>query len=197
MSRWLQLAEQADARISAPDNRDVRDNSPVLTPNVPNVTNVLALETPNSDVERAAIMEHDGNLSRSEAERLAGMNCPVAPTIEPGPGAAAEAWHAWLTHLLKQYRHHGDKAASLAFGVMLNRWHRLHRTETDSARCAGCENVLSESKVLDLPDGARVHNQPDCECLLAYGDKWQGVAVAGLADFGIHFRGDPAASTGS
>jgi hypothetical protein len=74
MSRWLQIAEQADERISLADKRDNRDDSPGLVPIVPFVSSVHSKEPTRNDPERAAIMEFDGDLSREEAERLAALS---------------------------------------------------------------------------------------------------------------------------
>ena len=55
----------------------------------------------------------------------------------------------------------------------------------DPAHCAGCKSLLSGCETLLLPHGSRVHIDNDWKYLRAYGQRWRGEAVKGLAQLGI------------
>jgi uncharacterized protein (DUF1330 family) len=94
MSRWLQIAEQDDWQISKRDTSDNRDNSPTPAPNVASVTNVRVGEVA-ADEAGSPTKQFDDQFRHP---------------MEPGPGAADDAWRKWREHLVRLYRHHGDRA---------------------------------------------------------------------------------------
>jgi hypothetical protein len=187
MSRWLKIAERAGWRYSIQDNSANSDNGIDLEPNVTIGTNVTASIRSDRNIEHGDGMKFDGGLSRGKADRSVNLSDgPACTILEPSPGAPAETWHVWGRQLLGMYSHHGDNARTMAFGVILNRWHQLYHNTPDKALCAGCGAVLSGSAELKLPNGARVHyHQADCSCLVSYGEKWQGEALHGLAQIGL------------
>ena len=83
--------------------------------------------------------------------------------------------------------HSRDEAERLAFGEMLLEWHRRHGARPDPNRCAGCGDELPSNGGLTLSDGARVHfdGVRGVNCIIAYGRKWRGAAVAAVRDLGI------------
>ena len=79
-------------------------------------------------------------------------------------------------------------AESLAFGDCLMEWHRRCAQQPDTNRCAGCGEVLPNGIGLVVDRGAvRVHFDVvrGFDCLIAYGRRWRGAAVAGLHDLGL------------
>jgi hypothetical protein len=78
-------------------------------------------------------------------------------------------------------------AERLAFGEMILEWHRRYGARPDPHRCAGCgDDMLSEGG-LALSDGARVHFDAvrGVGCIITYGQKWRGAAVAALRELGF------------
>lgn len=175
MSRWLQIAEQARWRTRARDIRDNRDNSPIPVPNVPSVPSVRASEM-SADKAGSPTKQFDGQIRHH---------------MEPGPGATDDAWRNWRGHLLQQYRRHGDRATGVVEGELMLRWHQLYGRPSVEGQCAGCGGALRRFPTLELPGGVMVHyKKTNLNCLLAYGDKWQGAAAAGLVHVGIVLSAD-------
>jgi hypothetical protein len=79
------------------------------------------------------------------------------------------------------------EAERLAFGEMLLEWHRRYGARPDLHRCAGCDDQLPSKGGLTLCDGAVVHFDAvrGVDCVISYGKKWRGAAVAALNAFGI------------
>jgi hypothetical protein len=77
-------------------------------------------------------------------------------------------------------------AERLAFGECIEEWCRSNPDPPDAQHCGGCGKVLG-THVLDLPDGARVHFEPEREfgCLIAYGLSRKRRAVMALALLGV------------
>lgn len=80
--------------------------------------------------------------------------------------------------------HPADEAASLAWGEMADRWHRLHAERVPRWQCAGCGEPIGEGVALDLADGCRVHLD-SFDCLIGYGERWRGAATRALVDLGL------------
>jgi len=80
-----------------------------------------------------------------------------------------------------------QEAEGLAFGDVTVEWHRRHGTRSDPRRCAGCGGELAGEANLVLCDGARVHLGAvhGVNCVIAYGQKWRGAAVAALRALGL------------
>ncbi len=79
------------------------------------------------------------------------------------------------------------EAERLAFGEMLLEWHRRYGARPDPHRCAGCDDELPSKGDLTLCDGAVVHFDAvrGVDCIISYGQKWRGAAVAALNAIGI------------
>jgi hypothetical protein len=79
-------------------------------------------------------------------------------------------------------------AERLAYGELLNAWHRQQGAASVPGRCAGCGDDLAESGGLIVDcDGTRVHFDAvrGVDCLIAFGRCWRSAAVAGLQRLGI------------
>jgi hypothetical protein len=106
-----------------------------------------------------------------------------------GPaGDTAEAWRHWYVEAVERRAKLGRRtraeALSLAYGELLNEWHRRHGQRCPPSHCAGCDVPIEVGAVLALPDGAAVHGEP-LDCLVSYGQRWRQVAADGLARLGI------------
>jgi len=107
--------------------------------------------------------------------------------------ASASSW--WRHYLIIRtidrelvgYRPHRE-AERLAFGDMILEWHRRHGGRPNPHRCAGCGDELPEFSGLVVDrDGVRVHFDAARrdDCIIAYGQKWRGAAVAALQALGL------------
>jgi hypothetical protein len=133
-------------------------------------------------LERAAIAEHDGRLSRADAEALADADHPPDPT-----SGLPEEWVEWYGAEVRTRSGRMSRAAARrrVWGLALSVWHLHHGARPDGHKCAGCSGPLGD-RALALPDGARVHDDarmPDC--LGAYGQRWRPIAAAALEGLGI------------
>jgi hypothetical protein len=72
-----------------------------------------------------------------------------------------------------------EEAASVGWGEIEDRWHRLHGVRAPKWQCAGCGEPIGRRAALDLADGNRVHLDK-LDCLLAFGERWRQAATAGL-----------------
>lgn len=79
------------------------------------------------------------------------------------------------------------EAERLAYSECIEAWCDRYTLPHDPKVCAGCGQPLSV-EVLDLPDGARVHWEPECEftCLVSYGARRIHRAVSALSAAGLH-----------
>ena len=71
---------------------------------------------------------------------------------------------------------------------MILEWHRRHGARVLPDRCAGCGDDLPDGAGLIVnSDGARVHfdGVRGVDCIIAYGTRWRGAAVAGLQALGL------------
>jgi hypothetical protein len=80
------------------------------------------------------------------------------------------------------------EAERLAFADLILEWHRRHGSLSDPGRCAGCGDELPDhaGAIIDR-DRSRVHfdDVRRIDCIIAYGTRWRGAAVAGLHALGI------------
>jgi hypothetical protein len=82
-----------------------------------------------------------------------------------------------------------QEAERLAFGDMIIEWHRRHGACPDPRRCAGCGEELSDGVGIVVDHGgARVHFDAArrIDCIVEFGQKWRGAAVAGLRMLGVN-----------
>lgn len=112
------------------------------------------------------------------------------PRPEPErAGWDATNWRAFFDErvAIREFGGHRSRAEAerLAWGETLAAWHNAHGHPPPRAWCAGCGKPLSSGAVMDIWDGARVHDVPGYGCLIAYGKRWRGAATAGLAALGL------------
>lgn len=77
-----------------------------------------------------------------------------------------------------------DAARRIAWGDLQNEWHKLHGRRWPRWQCAGCDLVIGNATVLDMPDGNRVHFKP-IDCCLSFGGRWRGAADEALIALGL------------
>jgi hypothetical protein len=114
---------------------------------------------------------------------------PAEPAPYAGAHEPAPAW--WRRHYIVRAIdwelsgiRSGRQARDLAWGELLNEWHRRHGTCIPQWQCAGCDQPIGGLAALDLADGNRVHLDK-LDCLLGFGARWRGEAVAGLRALGL------------
>jgi hypothetical protein len=73
-----------------------------------------------------------------------------------------------------------DEAERLAYGELLDEWRNSHGRRWPVWQCAGCDEPIGGLSVLLLADENRVHFDEERECLVRFGRRWRGDAVAGL-----------------
>jgi hypothetical protein len=77
------------------------------------------------------------------------------------------------------------EAQRLAFSDLMDEWQRRHGRRWPVWQCAGCGALIGGLIALDLADGHRVHLDDQRECLIRFGRRTHGEAVAGLRALGI------------
>ena len=80
------------------------------------------------------------------------------------------------------------EAVRLAFGDLVNEWHRRHGVRTDQDRCAGCgEGLPVDVGMIVDQGGVRVHFDAvrGFDCLVSYGQRWRSNAAAALGAMGV------------
>jgi hypothetical protein len=80
--------------------------------------------------------------------------------------------------------HPDDKAVSLTWGELQDRWHRLHEARLPGWQCAGCGEAIGGLAALALADGNRVHFET-LDCVLLYGERWRCAATEALSAMGL------------
>jgi hypothetical protein len=111
-------------------------------------------------------------------------------TAAPSSGRAiptpAADWRARHREALAYWGtfHPADEAAQLAWGELLNEWHRLHGRRAPEWQCAGCGQAIGGLMALTLSGGTRVHFD-GLDCLLSFGERWRHEATAGLSALGL------------
>src|SRR3954464_5833766 len=126
-------------------------------------------------------------LRRTKAEVLAALEPQQRqagnPEVENDP---SWWWQEYRVRTLKWQlcgRRAYDEAQQLAYGELINEWHHRH-AQADVRCCAGCGDTLPADVGLVVDQGGvRVHFDPvrGFDCLIAYGRRWRGKAVAALA----------------
>ena len=134
----------------------------------PEVMAALAAGSANPDIEREAIMV-EGAPSPSDS------------------GIQSPDWRALYRDRCTAFRcHHpeGD-ARRLAWGTLECRWHARYGERVPAYLCAGCHAPIGDAPALDLADGCRVHDREDHACLIGWGERWRGAAMAALISLGL------------
>jgi hypothetical protein len=122
--------------------------------------------------------------------RVRHAKADILAALAPAAVAAAVRWRdrfaARTVHWFHNDRRWAD-AECLAYGEVTLDWHRRHGARPDPRLCAGCGDDLPGETGLVLCDGARVHldGVRGVNCVIAYGKKWRGAAVAGLTALGL------------
>jgi hypothetical protein len=111
------------------------------------------------------------------------------PAPEAGKRTPEPAW--WRRHCLVRainWELSGarpeSRARGLAWGELMNEWHRCYGTRVPQWQCAGCGEPIGGLAALNLADGNRVHLDK-LDCLLSFGERWRGEAAAGLRAHGL------------
>ena len=77
------------------------------------------------------------------------------------------------------------EAEELAYGELLDEWRKSHGRRWPAWQCAGCDEPIGGLSALLLADETRVHFDKERECLIRFGRRWRGEAVAGLKALGL------------
>jgi hypothetical protein len=132
-------------------------------------------------------------LIENKPDVLAVLAPPDAPDTTGRKSDAAD-WTSWrgryaarITHWFRCGQRGWQEAERLALGEFILCWHRERGARPDPAHCAGCGDDVAPEAVLTLADGARLHcdGVRGVDCIIAYGTRWRGAAVAGLHALGI------------
>jgi len=95
-----------------------------------------------------------------------------------------DVYAARLVHWL-----HGDcrwvEAEAIAYGELLDEWRKSHGRRWPVCHCAGCDEPIGGLSALLLADKNRFHFVDERECLIRFGRRWRGEAVAGLQALGF------------
>ena len=122
-------------------------------------------------------------------EVMAALVPAELPAPETGECNRDPAW--WRRHYLVRainWELSGARPASrargIAWGELLNEWHRRHGSRVQQWQCAGCDAPIGGLESLTLSEGSRVHLDR-LDCLLSFGERWRGEATAGLRALGL------------
>jgi hypothetical protein len=77
------------------------------------------------------------------------------------------------------------EAEAIAYGELLDEWRKSHGRRWPVSQCAGCDEPIGGLSALLLADKNRVHFVEERECLIRFGRRWRGEAVAGLQALGL------------
>jgi hypothetical protein len=138
----------------------------------------------------ALLPEFVARARAAKPELLAALIGEVASEAGQAPQAAVlNYWRVLFEERARQRSAGYSKPAAtrLAWGEVVETWCDVHPQRLAVGRCAGCGKPLGHG-TLDLPDGARVHFEPEREftCLIAYGFARKHRAVEALAALGLH-----------
>jgi hypothetical protein len=134
---------------------------------------VLRVETPTP-------LSNDllARLRQAKPAILAALGKPV--------GASPAEWHARHAEALAFWRafHPAEEAARIAWGQLVNLWHKRYGELVPPEICAGCRQRITNCDALALGDGTRVHFET-LDCVIAYGIRWRGIATQALTAMGL------------
>jgi hypothetical protein len=114
-------------------------------------------------------------------------------TAEPDEDYRAPAEAAWwrrhftirTLHWRLSGRWTKDEAERLAYGELLDEWRKSQGRRWPAWQCAGCDGSIGGLSALLLADENRVHFGEERECLIRFGRRSGGEAVAGLRALGL------------
>jgi hypothetical protein len=133
-------------------------------------------------------------LAEHKAEVIAALTAthgPAGPASGELPAAEAGYWRDFFEERAAHREFDGGysqaDAERLAFGEMILEWHRQHGVPPEPECCAGYGDEFPSEGGLALCDGARVHfdGVRGVDCIVKYGKKWRGPAVAALRVLGF------------
>jgi hypothetical protein len=114
---------------------------------------------------------------------------PAQKPVERCPDQGGPAW--WRRHYIVRtidWELSGVRpecrARGIAWGELLNEWHRRHGTRVPRWQCAGCGEPIGGLAALDLADSHRLHFDK-LHCVLRFGERWRSEAAAGLRALGL------------
>jgi hypothetical protein len=126
--------------------------------------------------ERIAIMLLDHKPTVMKALAKLGLRARAQPTEwQVRHGEALAFWRGLRPE---------DLAVRIAWGEMVNRWHKLYGERHPPWRCAGCGDPIGDMAVLSLSDGCNVHLNT-LACLISYGERWRNAATRALIAMGL------------
>jgi hypothetical protein len=111
----------------------------------------------------------------------------VLATLVPTQSPAQQWRHRYaarISHWFLRGRRPWQEAEALAYHEVLNEWHMLYGRRWPQSQCAGCDEPIADRATLTLADNNCIHFE-DIDCLLRYGERWRGVAVAALQRLGL------------
>jgi hypothetical protein len=111
------------------------------------------------------------------------------PATPPSIASWRDRFAARIAHWSLDGQRPWQRAERLAFGEMILDWHRLHGASSEPGRCAGCGDEIANDIGFEVDgNGTRVHFDGDRrdDCIIAYGQKWRGAAIAGLRALGVN-----------
>jgi hypothetical protein len=126
-------------------------------------------------------------LATDLADRIRALKPDLLAALA-GPAEKAE-WQARSAEALAHWHplHPAEESASVAWGEMQIRWHRLYGARSPEWQCAGCGEPIGGRASLDLAEGTRVHldDARGLDCLIAYGLRWRSAATRALVAMGL------------
>jgi len=80
-----------------------------------------------------------------------------------------------------------SEVEALAYSDLMLEWHRSHGSQPEEGHCAGCGEALGTGSLFVDGDGTSVHSVEahNIDCIIAYGARWRGAAIAGLQALGL------------
>jgi hypothetical protein len=102
---------------------------------------------------------------------------------------SGRSWHRHFAIRTIHWRLSGRRskadAGQLAYGELLDEWRKSHGRRWPAWQCAGCDGPIGGLSTLLLADEYRVHFGEEQECLIRFGRRWRGEAVAALRAIGL------------
>ncbi len=113
------------------------------------------------------------------------------PDADEGHRSPADAawWRNYFTirtiHRQLSGKRGRSGAQRLAFNDLVDEWRVQYGRRWPVWQCAGCDEPIGGLSALALADGNRIHFDEENECLIRFGRRWHGDAIAGLRELGI------------